>query len=161
MARVIVLDKDVHTINSITAFLEVFGIETLVVHNWPSHIKNLDPQSISAIIVDVELRSIHLDKLREFFNSGSNQSPPFFYLYSRSFAPRYVEAKEHPFAGDFKKPLQLTELYETLGKYLSFQDSNMMTRNSNAKLSEFQDFKTEFTKWVDTFGMVLNKAGNE
>lgn len=100
MAKVLLIDKDVHTVNSITTFLAVFDIETIVVRNWPSHVKNLDPQSLAAIFVDVELRSVHLDKLREFIDAGAQQSPPIFYLYTRTFAPLYVKTKEYPFAGD-------------------------------------------------------------
>jgi len=158
MAKVLIIDKDIHTINSLSSFLAVFGIETMVVHNWPSHIKNFNPQSLTAVFVDVELRSVHLDKLHHSFNSESPESPPIFYLFSRTFAPRYVEAKEYPYKGDFKKPLQLADAFEQLKDILNLDKQNITSSDSNTKYVEFKSFRDEFTEWIKTMALVLDKT---
>jgi len=153
MAKVLLIDKDIHTINPLTIFLATLDLETVLVHNWPSQVKSLELEKPELVFVNVELPTVHIDKVFESFNKSS----PIIYFYSRTFDPMYIKAKEFPYSGDLKKPVRMDEVYTLLEKFI--QINNLPGRISDyySQLSGHKVFQSEFSDWVRKLKTVLLK----
>ena len=157
MKKVLVIDREFNTVNSLTMFCARFGLETVVVHNWPSRIKSLNPKELVMIFVNVEMQSVHVDKLFQSFKQGEKESVPIVFLYSRTYDPRFVQAKEYPWFGHIKKPLPLNEVFSYLSKVENITDITEKKSDSYMRLREYETIYKEMSDWVGTLRMILNK----
>lgn len=153
MAKVLIIDKDIHTINPLTIFLSTLDLETVVVHNWPSQVKSLELEKPELVFVNVELPTVHIDKVFESFKN----SIPVIYFYSRTFDPMYLKAKEFPYSGDLKKPIRLDEVYELLEKFMRLNTLPGRVSDYHSRLLEYKVFRKEFSDWVGKLKTVLLK----
>ena len=157
MKKVLVIDREFNTVNSLTTLCAALGIETVVVHNWPSRVKTLNPKDVIMIFVNVEMRSVHIDKLFESFEQGKEDSVPVIFLYSRTFDPRFVEAKKFPYFGHIKKPLPLDKVFSYLNEAISLADIPDKNSDFYTRLKEYKNIYKEMSEWVGTLKIILNK----
>ncbi len=160
MRKILLIEKDIQTVTAISLLLAALGQETLVVHNWPSRIKVLEAEKPLAVIVDVEMHSVHIDKLADSFPQNTEHSVPLYYLYSRTFAPKFVKAQEYPHSGALKKPIQLDELYLSLEQKIKFKDIPEDGSDYRSKLVSYKKVEHEYTEWVEQLnGLLKNRPG--
>lgn len=152
-SKILIIDKDPQTLNSLSWLIAALNLKTVVVHKWPTQIRSLNIEAIAAVFVDVELGSINLEKVVEDF--GADQAGPLFFLYTRTFAPRYQWAKKKVHADSFKKPLRLEDVYTSLLKYLKLNEISNKISETDAKLTEFLNYSAQFEKWLHKFSLVL------
>ncbi len=157
MKKILVIDREFNTVNALTMFCAALGIETVVVHNWPSRAKSLNPKELLMVFANVEMRSVHIDKLFESFQQGEKESVPIVFLYSRTYDPRFVEAKAFPYFGHIKKPLPLNEVFTYLSKVINITEIADKNTDYYARLQEFKKMDKEITEWLRTLKIILNK----
>ncbi len=161
MKKILVIEREFNTVNSITSFCEALGIETVVVHNWPSKVKSLKPNDLLLIFINVEMRSVHIDKLFETFEQGGEESVPIVYLYSRTYDPRFVKAKEYPYFADIKKPIPLNEVFSILSSRIDLESFLPKDVDAHTRLTEYKKFYKDMTEWVTTLGIILSKQASD
>jgi len=161
-SKILIIDIDIQRINSLSAFLTAINMEPVVVHKWPTQLKTLREEEVAAIFVDVELPSVHLDKLYEKYSNGiSSNEIRIFFLYMRSFAPRYQQAVKLPHTGSFKKPVMLEDIYQALHKFLPIDGLSSKKTDFHSALFEYKNFSNEFKEWLQMFGTVMNSKGDD
>ncbi len=161
MKKILVIDREINSVNSITMFCTALGIETVVVHNWPSQVKTLNPKELLVIFVNVDMLSVHIDKLFESFEQGKRESIPIVFLYSRTYDPRFVKAKEFPYFAEIKKPIPLNEVFLILNKIIDITALPGRNSSSYIRLQEYKKFYTDISEWVETLGIIINKQASD
>lgn len=154
-AKVLIIDKDKQTLNSLSWLMFALNLQPVVVHKWPSQIKSFRKEDLAAVFVDVELGSVNLEKVALDF--ADLQSRPLFLLYTRTFAPRYQQARQSQHAATFKKPLLLDDVYAALRKYIDLPDILHTQSDSHGKLAEFISFSGKFKNWLQKFEQLMNE----
>ena len=157
MKKVLVIEKDLNTLNALSMFIASLQMETLNTHSWPPQVKNIEFEEIGIVIVNVELPSVQIDKLFESFKSDKANSVPIIYLYSRTFDPKYVKSKEFPFDGDSKKPLDLSEIYKLMENYIPMESLPVKGSNFHVQLKEYRELFDEHASWQGRLKGVLDK----
>ncbi len=160
MGKILLIEKDIQTITAISLLLATLGHEILVIHNWPSRVKTLENERPLAVIVDVEMHSVHVDKLADSFPQNTKESIPLFFLYSRTFSPKFVNAQEYPHSGTLKKPIHLDELYSLLEKKIEFKDIPEDESDYPFKLVSYKKIEREYTEWVDQLNSLLGNRSS-
>ncbi len=162
-SKILIIDNDTQTINSLSWFMTAIDLQPVVVHKWPTQIKSLKKEELAAIFVDVDLASVRLDKLFEQFSSELNNNEiQLFFLYTRTFAPRFQEAGTHSHSASFKKPIMLEEVFTAMQKFMSFDGLSSKKSDYHATLFEYKNFSYEFKQWLQMFGTVMNsRESNE
>jgi len=156
-SKILIIDIDVQTINSLTSFLTAINLQPIVVHKWPTHIKSLREEELAAIFVDVDLPSVHLDKLFEQFENGLNNNDfQMFFLYTRTYSPRFQKAGALSHSASFKKPVMLEDIYQAMQKFLPIDGLPAQKSDFHATLFEYKNFSSEFKEWLQMFGSVMN-----
>ncbi len=157
MGKILLIENDIQTITAVSTLVTMLGHETLIIHNWPSHVKALETERPLAVIVNVEMATVRIEKIFESFPQGLPQSVPVFYLYNRTFAPNVVKAQKFPHAGGIKKPIQLEILYELLGKEIDFKTNPSFDTSYQAKLHTYKNVEAGFTEWIGQLNVLLKK----
>jgi len=160
-SKILIIDIDPQTIISLSWFIAILNLEPVVVHNWPSNIKSLKKEELKAVFVDVELASVKLDQISQSFGKAqANGGLLLFYLYSRTFAPRYQKAQQQQsYTKAFKKPVKLEKVYYALQEHIDFDELHSFNSDSNAKLAEFINFSSNFKEWLKKLSQILQIKG--
>ena len=152
-SKILIIEKEPQTLNTLSWLLAALNLKNVIVHKWPTQIRSLNREALAAVFVDVELGSVDLEKVEEDFSAEG--TIPLFYMYTRTFAPRYQWAKKRRHADSFKKPLRLENVYASLQKYLKLNDISSKKSETHAKLTEFLNYSDQFENWLQKFGSVL------
>jgi len=157
--KILIIDKDQETINSLSWFFTSLRLEPVVMHKWPTSIKTLKPKEIAAVFVDVELMSVKLESIYEVFSEQTDQykdiSALLFFLYSRTFAPRFQEAQKHRHTGSFKKPVRLDDVYRQLTAQMEIEKAPCRGHDYLDKLRQFKKFSANYKVWLEQLGRII------
>jgi DNA-binding NtrC family response regulator len=157
--KILIIDKDQETINSLTWFFTSLRLEPVAMHKWPTSIKTLKLEELAAVFVDVELMSVKLENLYEVFSDKAEQnsavSALLFFMYSRTFAPRFQEAQKHRHTGSFKKPVRLDDVYSQLTAHMAIEKNPCRGHDYLDKLRQFTKFSADYKVWLKQLGKLI------
>ncbi len=145
--KILIVEKDTSTINSLTWFFSSLEYETIVTHKWPHSIAE---DEIIAVFVNVELPGVQTEELLKSFAQDDHvQRIPLFFIFERSYAPRFLAAQPLPHAAQFKKPIRLNELLSVLKHHLHCEINLGRRYTDQQIIAEFKDFMSNFKEWLD------------
>lgn len=157
MAKILIIDKDQMTIQSLVYLLRDLQLEAEVVHSWPSHTMQIDVSQIEMIFVNVEMPGINLQQLYTDFPQRKKNSVPKVFLFKRTFDPRYVKAKQYPYLGDLKKPIMLQEVYKLISDNLTLDAKPARQNNYMELLNDMKNFESNAVSWIENLKAIMAK----
>ncbi len=122
--KVLVIDNDEGTIQTISQLVNALNLESLVMHNWGKSLNFLEKEKLLAVFVNVEMSNVDLAELLRLFpqDGKDGNRVSVFYLYSKSFNRLYLAAKKFPHAGELKKPVKGEDIFRLLNAIINLEE---------------------------------------
>jgi CheY-like chemotaxis protein len=161
MKKVLILEQDKETAETIDRLLKVFHITAEVTPSHPAAIQSYSSNELMAIFMDVEMPTISVHGMLADFDDISKtkgqKRPPIIFLCSKSEVVQQLHLKTIPGSVVLEKPVSIANLHRILDalKVVSFHFDSFEV--IEGKISHFSDFLVASRSWLQQVGKSLNK----
>jgi len=155
--KILIIEKDLATINSISTLIAALNFERIIFYNWNPKLKSYPRAEIVAIFINVEIPMINVDKIiNEFQGTNQEDQIPIFYLYNKTYSDDFITAMKLPHTTELRKPFTLVQLYQLMDKYLNINQIPEEQLSTKNKAQEFRQFSTDFKAWLAKYNSIFH-----
>lgn len=159
MNKVLILEQDKETAESIHRLLTAYHIMAEVTLSHPAAIQYYSSNDLTAIFMNVEMPTISVHSIVADFNDISNTKgrtrPPIIFLCGNSEVVRQLQLNTIPASVVLEKPISIADLHRILDalKVVSFHFDSFA--EIEGKTSQFSDFLVASRSWLQQVGKIL------
>ncbi|MFC1484398.1 hypothetical protein ACFL6Q_05075 [Candidatus Neomarinimicrobiota bacterium] len=161
MRKVLILEQDKETAESIHRLLKAYHIMAEVTPSHPAAIQFYSSNELTAIFMNVEMPTISVHNLLVDFDdiskTKSQTRPPIIFLYSKSEVIQQLQLNTIPSSVVLEKPISIADLHRILDalKVVSFHFDSFEALEG--KISHFSDFLVASRSWLQQVGKSLKR----
>jgi CheY-like chemotaxis protein len=161
MNKVLILEQDKETAESIHRLLKAFHIVAEITSSHPAALQSYSSNELRAIFMDVEMPTISVHGMLADFDDISKTKgqtrPPIIFLCWKSEVIQQLQLNTIPGSLVLEKPISIADLYRIMDalKVVSFHFDSFEALEG--KISHFSDFLVASRSWLQQVGKSLKK----
>jgi len=160
MKKILLIDRDSAALNDISRLLMAINYEPIVAFNTAS-IKNIIQEEIAAVFLDVEMKSVNIAEVINYFNAPqkikNGKITPVFFMCTKPDALFMKQAKLLPHADIIIKPMKLEDVFKKLHYSLDFENFEYEQFSNQYRLEQLKKYNKMMDEWLEKFGSLLAK----
>jgi DNA-binding response OmpR family regulator len=159
MNKVLILEQDKETAESIHRLLKTFYITAEITPSSPAAIQYYSSNQLAAVIINVELPTISVHNILADFNdiskSKGQSRPPLIFMCRNNEIVQQLQLATIPASVVLGKPITIADLYRILVALEVVSYRFDAFAEIEGKISHYSDFMVASRSWLQQVGKVL------
>lgn len=159
MNKVLILEQDKDTAESIHRLLNTFHITAEITPSHPAAIQYYSSNQLAAVVINVEMPTISLHNILADFDDISKSKgqtrPPLIFMCSNSDVVKQLQLTTIPASVVLEKPITIADLYRILVALEVVSYRFDAFAEIEGKISHYSDFVVASRSWLQQVGKVL------